>query len=101
MPKSWLSISSIQSAGTSVVVKFKAEANTGGDRGTTITFRTTDGTKDYTSQTTLSQTGAIIDATIEEFLAAEVGDTQYRLAGVITNISNATYGNLDITRFLR
>ena len=97
--ESWLSISSIQSAGTSAVVKFKAEANTGGDRGTTITFHTTDGTKDYTSQTSLSQTGAIIDASIEEFLAAAVGDTQYRLAGVITSITNATYGNLYLRDF--
>ena len=97
--ESWLSISSIQSEGTSAVVKFKATANAGGDRGTTITFHTTDGTKDYTSQTTLSQTGAIIDASIAEFLAAEVGDTQYRLAGVITSITNATYGNLYLRDF--
>ncbi len=87
--KSWLSISSIQSAGTNVVVKFKAEANAGGDRGTTLKFRTTDGSKIYSTETTLSQTGAIIDASIAEFLAAEVGDTQYRLTGVITSISNA------------
>jgi hypothetical protein len=97
--ESWLSISSIQSAGTSAVVKFKAEANSGGDRGTTITFHTTDGTKDYTSQTSLSQTGAIIDASIAEFLAAEVGDTQYRLKGVITSITSATSGRLYLRDF--
>ena len=51
--ESWLSISSIQSEGTSVVVKFKAAPNEGGDRSTTITFYTTDGTKDYSSQTKL------------------------------------------------
>jgi len=97
--ESWLSISSIQSAGTSAVVKFQAEANTGEVRETTITFHTTDGTKDYTSQTTLSQLGAIIDASIEEFLAAEVSDKLYRLEGVITNISHTTYGNLDLRDF--
>ncbi len=97
--KSWLSISSIQSAGTNTVVKFKAEANTGGDRGTTLTFRTTDGSKNYNAQTTISQKGAIVDATIAEFLAASVGDTQYRLTGVITSISNATYGNLYLRDF--
>lgn len=97
--KSWLSISSIQSAGTDVVVKFKAEANAGGDRGTTLTFNTTDGSKSYSTQTTLSQKGAIIDATIEEFLAATVGETQYRLTGVITNITNTTYGNLYLKDF--
>ncbi|MDD2247134.1 MAG: BACON domain-containing protein [Proteiniphilum sp.] len=97
--KSWLSISSIQSAGTNAVVKFKAAANTGGDRGTTLTFRTTDGTKNYSNETTLTQKGAIVKATIAEFLAAEVGDTQYRLTGVITNIANTKYGNLDIRDF--
>jgi DNA/RNA endonuclease YhcR with UshA esterase domain len=97
--KSWLSISSIQSSGTNAVVKFKAEANSGGDRGTTLTFRTSDGAKNYSTQTTLSQQGAILDATIEEFLAAEVGNTQYRLSGVITNISNTTYGNLYLQDF--
>lgn len=97
--KSWLSISSIQSAGTNVVVKFKADANAGGDRGTIITFHTTDGTKEYTTETTLSQKGAIVKATVAEFIAAAVGDTQYRLTGVITEIANATYGNLYLRDF--
>ena len=97
--KSWLSISSVESAGEEVVVKFNAAVNTGGDRSTTIIFRTTDGTKVYNTETMLSQTGAILDASIEEFLAAEVGNTQYRLTGVITNISNTRYGNLDLRDF--
>lgn len=97
--ESWLSISSIESAGTDVVVKFKAEENTGGDRGTTIVFRTTDGEKEYSTETSLSQKGAIIEATIAEFLTAEVGNTQYRLTGVITQIDNATYGNLYLRDF--
>ena len=97
--ESWLSISSIQSAGTSVVVKFKAAANTGGDRGTTITFHTTDGTKDYSSQTKITQKGAIINASVAEFIAAAVGDTQYRLSGVITSITNATSGRLYLRDF--
>lgn len=97
--KSWLSISSIQSAGTNTVVKFKAVANTGGDRETTITFRTTDGSKNYSTETSLSQKGAIINATIAEFLAAEVGDTQYRLTGIITDIANNKYGNLYLKDF--
>ncbi len=97
--KSWLSISSIESAGEQVVVKFNAIANTGGDRNTTIIFRTTDGSKYYSTETTVSQTGAIIDASIAEFLEAPVGDTQYRLAGVITSIANDTYGNLYLRDF--
>jgi RPA family protein len=97
--KSWLSISSIQSAGTNTVVKFKAEANTGGDRETTLTFNTTDGSKIYSTETSLSQIGAIVDATVAEFLAAEVGDIQYRLTGVITDIAYAKYGNIYLTDF--
>ncbi|MBS2210932.1 hypothetical protein KEM09_05950 [Carboxylicivirga mesophila] len=97
--KSWLSISSIQSAGTNSVVTFKAEANEGGDRETLLTFSTTDGTKNYTAETTLSQKGAIVNATVAEFLAAEVGNTQYRLEGVITDIANTTYGNLYLQDF--
>lgn len=97
--KSWLSISSIESAGTNAVVKFKAAANTGGDRNTTIIFRTTDGSKEYTTETTLTQKGAIVAATVAEFLAAEVGDTQYRLTGVITSIAHDTYGNLYLRDF--
>jgi hypothetical protein len=97
--KSWLSITSIESAGADVVVKFKADENTGGDRGTTIVFRTTDGEKEYSTETSLSQKGAILEATIAEFLAAEVGNTQYRLTGVITSISNTTYGNLYLRDF--
>ncbi len=97
--KSWLSISSIQSAGTNTVVKFKAEANNDEDRETTLTFRTTDGSKNYSTQTTISQAGAIVDATIAEFLAAPVGDRQYRLSGVISDISDATSGKLNLKDF--
>jgi hypothetical protein len=97
---SWLSISSIQSKGTSAVVKFKATANAGGDRKTTITFHTTDGTKDYSAQTTLNQKGAIINASVAEFIAAAVSTAQqYRLKGVITSITDATTGKLNIRDF--
>jgi hypothetical protein len=97
--KSWLSISSIESAGEEVVVKFNAAANTGGDRETTLTFRTSVGSKSYSTQTMLSQTGAIINATVAEFLAAEVGNTLYRLTGVVTDISNASDGRLNLNDY--
>jgi hypothetical protein len=98
--KSWLSISSIQSAGTSTVVKFNAAANTGGDRATTITFNTTDGTKNYSSQTGITQKGAIIKATIAEFLAAAVdANKSYRLSGIISKIDDATSGKIYIKDF--
>lgn len=97
--KSWLSISSIQSAGESAVVKFKAAANTGGDRGTTIVFRTTDGAKFYSTEAAIIQKGAIVKATVAEFLAAEVSGIPYRLTGVITKIANDKYGNLYLKDF--
>ena len=97
--KSWLSISSIQSAGTNAVVKFNAAANEGGDRETTLIFRTTFEGKNYSTETTLRQKGAIVAATIAEFLAAEVGNIPYRLTGVITDIANEKYGNVDIRDF--
>lgn len=97
--KSWLSISSIQTTGTSSVVIFSADANDGGDRETTITFSTISGTTEYTSQTSLSQAGAILEVSISEFLEAEAGETQYRLSGVITSIDNETYGNLYLQDF--
>ncbi|MEN6322020.1 MAG: BACON domain-containing protein [Proteiniphilum sp.] len=97
--KSWLSISSIQSAGTNAVVKFNAAANVGGDRGTTLTFHTTDGSKDYTTQAKLTQKGAILKVSVAEFIAAAVGDIQYRLTGVVTSIGDATRGRLYLRDF--
>ncbi|MEZ5019831.1 MAG: BACON domain-containing carbohydrate-binding protein [Bacteroidales bacterium] len=97
--ESWLSISSIQSAGTSTVVKFNAAENAGGDRSTTLIFSTTDGTKDYTAQTTLTQKGAIINVSVAQFIAAEVSNIQYRLKGVITNITTASSGRLYLRDF--
>jgi len=98
--KSWLSISSIQSAGTNSVVKFKAAANTGGDRLTNLTFITSDGTKDYSAQTSLSQKGAIKNVTVADFIAAPVDANQsYRLTGAITKIDDATAGKIYIKDF--
>ena len=79
---SWLSIASISGN----VVKFRVAANAGGDRSTNIVFKTTDGKKEYTCEQALSQKGAIVAATVAEFLAAEIGTTQYRLNGIITRL---------------
>ena len=83
--QSWLGIVST-TAGANPTVTFRAQPNAGGDRNTTVTFKTTDGKKEYTSQATIYQAGAIIEGPIADFLAAEVGDTQYRLTGVITEL---------------
>lgn len=81
----WLGVVS-STVGANPVVTFHAAPNAGGDRFATVTFKTTDGKKDYTSQVTINQAGAIIEASVADFLAAEVGDAQYRLTGVITGL---------------
>lgn len=75
----WLSIAAISGN----TVRFHAAANQGGDRSTTIVFKTTDGKKEYTTEQALTQKGAIVACSVADFLAAEVGNTQYRLTGVI------------------
>lgn len=97
--KSWLSIQSIKTEGTSSVITFKAAANTAGERSTKITFRTTDGSKSYSSETTLVQQGAIQAVSVKDFLAAAPGDAQYRLTGVVKKVANAKYGNFYIQDF--
>ena len=93
--KDWLGVTS-STAGANPTITFYAKANEGGDRETTVTFKTTDGSKEYTSQATISQKGAIVECSVADFLAAEVGNTQYRLTGVITKIAKAEYGNIYI-----
>ena len=80
--KDWLVISSV----TTNSVTFRALPNLAGDRSTTVTLKTYNGGKEYTSQFSIAQAGAIIDATVAEFLAAEVGETTYRMQGIITSL---------------
>ena len=80
--KDWLSISAISGN----TVKFRAAANEGGDRSTVITFKTVSGKETYTAEQALSQKGAILEVPVAQFLAAEVGNTQYRMTGVITRL---------------
>ena len=89
----WLSIASL-TGGSNPTVTFRAAENAGGDRSTTITFKTTQSGKEYTSEVALSQKGAIVAATCAEFLAAPVGDTQYRIQAVIQKVANTSYGNV-------
>ncbi len=89
-------------------VTFRALPNEGDYRKTTVTFSTTDGTKDYTAQTTIAQE-AMPDApgseakpfTIEEAIAKckEIGGTAsdqlYYATGIISSIKevSTSYGN--------
>ena len=94
--KSWLSVQGIALDGTLSVVVFKAAENPGGDRSTTITFVTKKGDKDYTAVTTLTQAGAIIETTIDNILAAEDGNTQYRVTGYVSKVDDLASGKIYI-----
>ena len=84
--KEWLSIVRISGGATPEVV-FKAAPNAGGDRSAEITFKTYDAKGvEYTAVATLNQKGAIIAASVAQFKAAEVGNNQYRLTGVVTQL---------------
>ncbi len=83
--KSWLGVVA-STVGGNPTITFRAAPNAGGDRNTTVTFKTTDGKKEYTSQATINQLGAILEVPVADFLAAEVGDTQFRITGVITEL---------------
>ena len=95
--KEWLSISAIKNGGAEVV--FKAAPNTGGDRNTTVIFKTTDGKKEYNSQMAIAQKGAIVPLTVAEFKAKEVGDAQYRLTGLVTKVDDAAAGKYYISDY--
>lgn len=85
--QSWLSMVSV-GGGTTPAVVFKAAPNTGGDRNCEVTFKTTQGGKEYSCVATIYQKGAIIAASVAEFKAAAEGDFQYRLSGVVTGLDS-------------
>ncbi len=84
--QSWLHVKGIDINGNATVVTFLADKNEGGDRSATINFTTTDGKKNYSSEATVTQKGAIVEVSVADFLAAEVGTTQYRITGAITEL---------------
>ena len=95
--QSWLSVTGVNYAGTTATVTFAAAANNGGDRQVDLTFVTTSKGVQYTAVTTLKQKGSIIECSVKDFLAAEVGSTLYRLTGKVEKLANTTYGNFNIT----
>jgi RPA family protein len=83
--QSWLGVVN-STVGANPTVTFHAAANPGGERSATVIFKTTDGKKEYSAEATIIQEGAIVDVSVAEFLAAEVGDVLYRLTGVISGL---------------
>lgn len=75
------------------VVTVKLFPNAGGDRKGQINFASGSSKVFYE----FTQAGAVIDATVAEFLAAAENDTQYRVTGVIRSVSASTkYHNADL-----
>ena len=75
------------------VVTVKLFPNAGGDRKGQINFASGSSKVFYE----FTQMGAVIDATVAEFLAAAENDTQYRVTGVIRSVSASTqYHNADL-----
>ena len=83
--QSWLGVVA-STVGEYPTVTFRALPNTGGDRSATVHFNTTDGKKNYSAEATITQKGAIVEVTVEEFLDAEISTSQYRITGVITEL---------------
>lgn len=90
--KSWLSITNI-TGGNNPTVTFHANANAGGDRNATVTFKTSNGSQESAVTATIKQTGAIVECNVASFLAAAEDDTQYRLTGVIQKVTKAESGD--------
>ena len=82
--KTWLGVTVIDNS--EGLVRLSARSNEGGDRSAVVTFITTDGRKDYTAEATINQKGAIVAATVKEFIDAEESSTIYRVSGVITEM---------------
>ena len=92
----WLTVVSKEHSGELAVVVLSAAANEGGNRTQDVEFVTTLNGTEYKSVVTVSQTGAIQEATAAEINAAEDGTALYKLTGYITKIVKADYGNLYI-----
>jgi len=92
----WLSMTGLVTEGTSAIATFKAKANAGGARTSTISFTSTKGSQTSTVTAELVQEGSIIECPISDFNKAEKGSTIYRLTGVITKVAGSTYGNVYI-----
>lgn len=91
---SWITLKGMTSTEGEYVVTFSYEANEGGARTATIDFIS----GEETITVEVAQAGAILDATVAEFLAAEEGAALYRVRGVVKSVSVSTqYHNANIT----
>lgn len=88
----WLSIKGIVTNGTAAEITFKATANDGGARTSTLSFTSTKGKQSSTVSANILQEGSIIASNLKDFMAAPTGSTIYRLTGAITKVEDAKSG---------
>ncbi|MBQ8811073.1 MAG: BACON domain-containing protein [Bacteroidales bacterium] len=92
----WLTAGEPSVLGGMTSVELTAAANEGGARTTTVTFKVNVDGKDYLAMADIEQLGAITEVSVADFLAAEVGDAQYKVSGILTSVVKAEYGNVYI-----
>jgi len=91
---SWITLKGMTSTEGEYVVTFSYEANEGGARSATIDFIS----GEETITVEVAQAGAVLNATVAEFLAAEEGATLYRVQGVVKSLSvSSQFHNANIT----
>ena len=81
----WIGVAT-STVGANPTVTFHVAKNDAGVRETTVTFKTTDGTKEYMSTATIKQAGAIVVCSVAEFLAAPVGPALFKITGVVADL---------------
>lgn len=93
----WLTVEASLNESNQVV--FSATENTSAEsRTATITITATNGSATETATFTITQSEGLKIVTINEFLDAAVSDVVvYQITGVISNITNTTFGNFDLT----
>lgn len=81
----WIGVAT-STVGANPTVTFHVAKNDAGVRETTVTFKTTDGTKEYMSTATIKQKGSIVACSVAEFLAAPVGPALFKITGVVADL---------------
>lgn len=81
------------------IVSFNVQANEAADRAGSITFASYSGANSSNVTYTFTQSGAILNVSLDEFIAKEVDNlTLYRISGIISKVTiSEQYQNADVT----
>lgn len=107
--KDWFFVSKT-TAGSNPTITFRALANTKGDREATVTFKTTDGKKEYTAQALIKQKGVAkgsgtkddpfnvvaLNNFASQLASGQTAEKEVYVKGIVSNIKDAfsaQYGN--------